>query len=68
MQQALNHKHHIFFQRVAPIIMNKKLIQCSILFIYVRKKKYFILTFEQDSDVFFFGNTVNNHTVPYRFC
>ena len=64
MQQALNHKHHIFFQRVAPIIMNKKLIQCSILFIYVRKKKYFILTFEQDSD----GNTVNNHTVPYRFC
>ena len=54
MQQALNHKHHIFFQRVAPIIMNKKLIQCSILFIYVRKKKYFILTFEQDSDVFFF--------------
>lgn len=64
MQQALNHKHHIFFQRVAPIIMNKKLIQCSILFIYVRKKKYCILTFEQDSD----GNTVNNHTVPYRFC
>lgn len=64
MQQALNHKHHIFFQRVAPIIMNKKLRQCSILFIYVRKKKYCILTFEQDSD----GNTVNNHTVPYRFC
>ena len=64
MQQALNYKHHIFFQRVAPIIMNKKLRQCSILFIYVRKKKYCILTFEQDSD----GNTVNNHTVPYRFC